>query len=83
MMGRAGLRRGRFPPRRTPPDERGNARVPIRGGPRMLSAIGLDERQEAAYRALVAAGAAVIAAISAVTLPLLWRLMRPEALRAE
>lgn len=50
MMSAAGLRRGRFPPRT------------VRRGwvDRLLSAIGLDEGQESAYRALVALGAAEV-----------------------
>lgn len=57
MMGAAGLRRGRFPPRLSPA---GGIRVRLRKGTGalMLAAIGLDERHESAYRALVSVGAA-------------------------
>lgn len=50
MMSAAGLRRGRFPP----------GSVPTMGVDGLLGAIGLDEGQETAYRALVALGAAEV-----------------------
>lgn len=52
----AGNRRGSFPPCRR--RRRQAAPSPIQGGASLLGAIGLDEAQESAYRALVALGAA-------------------------
>src|SRR5687767_13800657 len=50
MISAAGLRRGRFPP----------GAVFVRWVDGLLGAIGLDEGQESAYRALVALGAAEV-----------------------
>jgi sugar-specific transcriptional regulator TrmB len=66
MLKAAGLRRGRYPPwaHRT--------QAGVVGGLGVLGAIGLDERQEAAYRALVALGAAEVVGLA-------HRLAFPEA----